>query len=402
MKIQRFVFLLLPIIALVFLIASVTASTNKPVNELTVTKQRQTFNTETESQYTPALTHTLHLPIVLNDWCSYIEFTYVPAYGSFDDIEGQVNCVDSDEYKVAVYIFVSGWWTKPTFANPLTDILTDGSWVTDITTGGIDEQATKITAFLVSNNYSPPLMSGGASLPQTLFDIAIAHITAEREAVFRTIEFSGYTWRVKSSSAPVGPGPNYFSDREEDIWVDEDGKLHLRIVFRDGNWHSTEVLTTEPLGYGTYTFVLGSPVDTLDKNVVLGLFTWDDTAPDFNYREIDIEFSRWQEDQGDNAQYVVQPYDSSGNRYRFDMQLPGLYSTHSFDWQENQILFSSYQGDTPPFEPGDEIETWLYTGDDIPPAGDGNARINLWLIGGEPPSNGEEVEVIVEAFEHSQ
>jgi hypothetical protein len=402
-KIQRLVFLLIPIIVLVFLIDSITASTNKPVNGLTVTKQHQTFNSETDNHYTLELTQTLYLPIILNDWCSsYIEFSNVPAYGSFDDLDGQVNCVDPDDYKIAVYIFVNGWWTKPTFANPLTDIQSDGTWSTDITTGGLDEQATKIAAFLLPNNYSPPLMSGGALLPQILFDNAIAHIIAVRDAVFRTIEFSGYTWRVKSSGAPVGPGPNYFSDREEDIWVDEDGKLHLWIVFRDGTWYSTEVLTTAPLGYGTYTFVVGSPVDTLDKNVVLGLFTWDDTAPDFNYREIDIEFSRWQEENGENSQYVVQPYYMSGNRHRFDMQLLGMYSTHSFDWREDQILFSSYQGNTPPFGPSDEIETWLYTGDDIPPEGIGNARINLWLIGGEPPSGGQEVEVIVEAFEFSE
>jgi hypothetical protein len=35
----------------------------------------------------------------------------------------------------------------------------------------------------------------------------------------------------------------------------------------------------------------------------------------------------------------------------------------------------------------------------VPPAGNGNARINLWLNGGAPPSDGEEVEVIIESFE---
>ncbi len=59
MKIQRLVFLLIPIIALMFLIASVTASTNKPVNRLTVAKQHQTFNTEADNQYALELTRTL-------------------------------------------------------------------------------------------------------------------------------------------------------------------------------------------------------------------------------------------------------------------------------------------------------------------------------------------------------
>ena len=44
-----------------------------------------------------------------------IEFTNVPQYGSFDDLQGRVTNVTPADYKVAVYIYVSGWWTKPTF-----------------------------------------------------------------------------------------------------------------------------------------------------------------------------------------------------------------------------------------------------------------------------------------------
>jgi hypothetical protein len=41
-------------------------------------------------------------------------------------------------------------------------------------------------------------------------------------------------------------------------------------------------------------FTIDSRVDLLDRNIVLGLFTWDTYAPQYNYREIDFEFSRWQ------------------------------------------------------------------------------------------------------------
>ena len=342
------------------------------------------------------------LPVVFNEWCpAEIEFTYVPPYQSFDNLDGRVDCVNPADYRVAIYIFVSGWWTKPTFANPLTIIQDDGTWTTDITTGGADQLATKIAAFVVPAGYNPPLMSGGQSLPPELLASAVAFTETEREAVYRTIDFSGYTWRVKSSETPAGPGPNYFSEQEEDVWVDSAGRLHLRIVFRDGRWYATEVFTTEPLGYGTYTFTIASPIDQLDKNIVLGLFTWDDTAPNFNYREIDVEFSRWQEENAENAQYVVQPWNTGGNRHRFHMQLEGIYSTHAFNWQVDTIEFSSYQGKSAPFDPSDEIEKWLYSGADIPPAGNGNVRINLWLINGNPPSDGQEVEVVVESFTYS-
>lgn len=66
-----------------------------------------------------------------------IEFTYAPPYGSFQNLEGQVWHVKPSDYKVAVYIYVAGWWTKPYWDRPLTTIQSDGSWICDITTGGV-------------------------------------------------------------------------------------------------------------------------------------------------------------------------------------------------------------------------------------------------------------------------
>jgi len=340
------------------------------------------------------------LPLVVRDGCSHaIDLIYVPPYGSFDDLQGQVRCVEPADYKVAVYIFVSGWWNKPYWDLPLTTIQEDGSWTCDITTGGSDQFATKIAAFLVPNGYTPPSMSGAQTLPTELFENAFTHIIIDRSPVLRTITFSGMTWNVKASETPAGPGPNYFSDKEQDIWVDENGRLHLKIVYRNNRWYCTEVYTTEPLGYGTYTFTVASPLDQMDMNGILGLFTWDDTAPQYNYREIDIEFSRWGEVAGINSQYVVQPWTNPGNRYRFNTILEGTYSTHGFNWSSDSIQFSSYQGKPPSL--GNMIEEWTYMGPDIPPGGEGNARINLWLLNGWPPSDGLEVEVIIDAFQYS-
>lgn len=110
----------------------------------------------------------------------YIEFTYVPPIGSFNNLEGKVLHVYPSEYRVAVYIYVSGWWSKPTLANPLTSIGSDGSWVADITTGGIDEKASRIAAFLVPVGYNPPLLSGSNSLPDELEENAVANVEVSR------------------------------------------------------------------------------------------------------------------------------------------------------------------------------------------------------------------------------
>ncbi len=96
-----------------------------------------------------------------------IEFTYVPPYGSFDNIKGQVWHVTPDKYKVVVYIYVAGnWWIKPYLDKPLTNINCDGTWTTDITTGGIDERATKIIAYLIPAGYNPPLSYNKLELEQ--------------------------------------------------------------------------------------------------------------------------------------------------------------------------------------------------------------------------------------------
>src|SRR5574341_1745935 len=39
----------------------------------------------------------------------------------------------------------------------------------------------------------------------------------------RQISFSGYMWNVKKSNGRVGPGPNYFSDSTQNVWVDLSG-----------------------------------------------------------------------------------------------------------------------------------------------------------------------------------
>ncbi|GAH43308.1 unnamed protein product, partial [marine sediment metagenome] len=63
---------------------------------------------------------------------------------------------------------------------PLTTIQNDGSWTYDITTGGVDQYATRIAAYLVPNGYNPPLMSGGSTLPSELDQNSVAKVETLR------------------------------------------------------------------------------------------------------------------------------------------------------------------------------------------------------------------------------
>lgn len=204
-----------------------------------------------------------------------------------------------------------------------------------------------------------------------------------------TIAWSGLAWTIKRSSGAVGPGPNVFT--ASNVWVDANGYLHLRIS-KDakGRWTCAEIVGPN-LGYGTYSFELGSRVDTLDPNAVLGLFTWSD-LPDYAYREIDIEFARWGW-AGDptNAQYVVQPWDAADHlrRYTTPATVP---QTHRFAWREGRVDFSSDAAGSP-------IAAYTYAGTDVPvPGGDVRPRLNLWLYGGTAPATGSTVEVVIRSF----
>lgn len=209
----------------------------------------------------------------------------------------------------------------------------------------------------------------------------------------RVIRFAGYDWEVKTSGRrQVGPGPNLFSDAPASVWVDAEGRLHLRIRRVGNRWYAAEVICRESLGHGRYRFVLDSDVHAFQPSVVLGLFTWSDDATD-HHREIDVEMARWgNAADPTNAQFVVQPYDGPANLVRYTV--PSGPTTHAFAWSSDAIAFdaaSGPNGETP-------LADWVYVGPDVPSEGDENPRINLWLFRGAAPADGQPVEVVVRDF----
>ena len=212
----------------------------------------------------------------------------------------------------------------------------------------------------------------------------------------RVINFSGFEWIVTDSDdKQVGPGPNYFSDSEENVWVDENGRLHLKITSRNGNWFCSRVELAKHTGYGRYIFYVSTRPDSLDRQVVWGLYTYKNDT-----EEIDIEFSRWGFEGNQEAQYAIQPSYKIGNKARFRMNLEGTFSTHLFDWTKKRIDFASYHGHRKyPVNETEIIARWRYYGDDIPPDSDERLKMNLWLFRGIPPADGEETEVVIDRVE---
>ncbi|HEX8026295.1 MAG TPA: heme o synthase, partial [Candidatus Limnocylindrales bacterium] len=205
-----------------------------------------------------------------------------------------------------------------------------------------------------------------------------------------TVSWNNVTWQVKTSNAPVGPGPNIFS--KANVSVDAAG-LHLRIQpDANGRWTTAEVIGPTSYGYGTYTFVTGSSVGSLDPNVVLGLFTWSDRAP-YAHREIDVEVAKWANAADtSNAQFVVQPYDVASHLTRFQTGTAGKIR-FVFRWAAGQVTFTSTDAVT-----GSPIASYTYTGADVPKPGDERVHLNLWLFNGAAPTNGQPAEVVVQSF----
>ncbi len=243
-----------------------------------------------------------------------------------------------------------------------------------------------------------------------------------------TIEFSGQKWKIKESTKPVGPGENYFSRSKQNVWVDNAGKLHMKITLNQGIWKCAEIYTEKPVGYGTYVFYLSSRVDSLDPNAVLGLFTWNDISgvTDAN-SEIDIEVSRWKNPTGKNLEYSVQPVYGpdvqtgfySERTYQRYMQLADNYSTHTFTWTDSVVTFTSYSGIGNPTSY--EIANWKFQNTNpsrrvvidgiysepivIPkPGKETKLHINLWLFAGNEEYNraplfNKNIEVVIDKVE---
>jgi hypothetical protein len=326
-----------------------------------------------------------------------LTLTYVPAYGSLESLRGQASDVTPSAYRVAVYIQIPpyGWWNKPNATARVTTLKADGTWECDITTVAFDEYATRVIAFLVPAPYAPPVAESHQCLAEELYAYPYA------EAVrYRTLKFANCDWQVRTAYDPIDPGPNYFSDSTDNVWLDAGGRLHLKVARRGGVWYCSEVVAERSLGYGRYAFTVTSPISRWDPNVVLRLFTWEDCQLAALGREMDVEVSRWSNPALPNTRFVVQPWYHEANVHSFNTDStrdPNGTTTHEFTWQPDSVTFQSYYGPFALQPPAASlISRWTYSGSGIPAPGSENIRINLWLANQLPPADGKDVEVRVE------
>ena len=236
------------------------------------------------------------------------------------------------------------------------------------------------------------------------------------------VRFAGRDWVVKTGPSQLGPGPNFFSDKPEDIFLDGQGYLHMRIAEHDGIWYATELVGEDTVGYGEYTWVIAGDYENIPENTVLGLFTWNtESFKTQANSEVDIELAKWGNVNTKPLHTSVQPV-NFGPYYpertrEADTEAGDLIgvTTHQFIWTEDVITWKSWKGRG---TGGALIWQWSYSKsnpNNIPrvknengnssdpivipaPENNTNVRMNHWLLGGVPPLDGQVQEAIIMDF----
>ncbi len=237
------------------------------------------------------------------------------------------------------------------------------------------------------------------------------------------LTFSGMKWDIKTGFN--GPGPNYFKGHPNDIFIDDNGYLHLSVNEREGTWNCTEVVSQDTMGYGKYVWTIEGNVVNIDRNIVLGLFTWDNnTFQEQANSEVDIEFAKWGDpDEEYTLQYGVQPI--AFGPYNEERVFKPLednnnwigVSTHAFTWTDTLITWESWSGSNIDGKLPNASWTFdlsnpakrKFEGQNVSdpiiipaPGSTTNARMNLWLVNGpEGPFVPVRHEVIIRSFEYT-
>ena len=341
-------------------------------------------------------------PIGSDSGSTSIVFTDIPKWGQEGQLKGVVYGANVSQARLYVFEFLPdlGWYAKPNCS--AVPIQGTGEFSVVLDANLIDRNATRYSAYLLPASVGIPCVDSAEALPfaVTRADVRLATASVPRLPGYKTITFSGLDWYVKSAPVKVYPGPQSFT--EDQVSVDAQGRLHLKLgrCLNSTEWCAAEVFTTQRVGYGNYRFTTESPLNALDQNTTLGLFTWDEQEAAKFHQEWDIEFSRWGDPNASfNSQYVVQPYNVSGNMVRF-LTSPASQTTHTVTWNPTQVGFISSVGSGG----GSLISQFTYAPTPpgpIPAPGDVRLHLNYYVAVGQAPSVPVDREVIISSVQYT-
>ena len=215
------------------------------------------------------------------------------------------------------------------------------------------------------------------------------------------VVWQGEAWTARES--PVirqNPNNNYWLATPDTVFTDDQDRLHLVASHCGINWCGAGVGTVKnDYGYGTYRFVLDTPLGDLDPMTVVGMFTFNkDVAP--SRQESDVELSPWGEvdPNARNAQWVVQPWKDPGHLVPFTVPRTSSM-TYEFTWRPKAVVFRARLGAGPS---GPVVNSWKST-KALPgvPAPGTEVHLNIWFKKGLPPYDRSAQEAVFSSFTYT-
>ncbi|QMV20213.1 hypothetical protein GOB94_04070 [Granulicella sp. 5B5] len=236
--------------------------------------------------------------------------------------------------QIVLYARNGNWWVQPFRSRPFTKIEADATW------NNVTHIGHEYAALLVAPGYRPtPTLSSLPSVGGGVLAVVTVKGTEASAVASKVIRFSGYDWTVRAAPDDRGGAMNQYDP--DNVSVDKNGYLHLRMMERNSVWTSAEVHLTRSLGYGTYRFVVQDSAH-LEPSAVVGMFTSGGRSERDVRSELDIELSHWNKPGKINADYTVQPYYLPENTFHFSV--PSGTFTHVLRWEPGEASFKTFYG----------------------------------------------------------
>ncbi|HPU22905.1 MAG TPA: hypothetical protein PL149_01965 [Candidatus Kapabacteria bacterium] len=80
------------------------------------------------------------------------------------------------------------------------------------------------------------------------------------------IEFAGLKWKVKEKKEAEGINELFYATSSKNVFVDNNGHLHLLVTRQDDEWAGAELETVDSFDFGNFDFALLSAQNTIDSN----------------------------------------------------------------------------------------------------------------------------------------
>jgi len=269
-----------------------------------------------------------------------IEFTRIPpaAQGGrerVDTISGRVRNAGPKQ-QIVIYAHSGPWWVQPWPDHPFIPIKADSTWSTETHLGF------EYAALLVDRDYYPqpemdvaPTQGGSVALVTIVKGVGPPQLDP-----IGSLKFSGYDWGVRMIANDKGGTNNLFD--AENAWTDASGALHMQIKKKSGKWSCAEIFLNRSLGYGTYSVTVRD-ISHLDPAAVFSMFTWEDSASEQHFREMDVEVSgSGNAANKNNARYIIQPFYIPGNLFVF--AAPSGTLTYVLRWEPGHATFKTFRG----------------------------------------------------------